>query len=103
METPGERLAYVTDIRRTPANERRVLELARGADHLFCEAAFLERDADHAERKHHLTARQAGELARLAGAHRLTIFHFSPKYEGEEELLRAEAAAAHRPPEEAPP
>jgi len=102
METPGERLAYVTDIRRTPANERRVLELARGADHLFCEAAFLERDADHAERKHHLTARQAGELARLAGARRLTIFHFSPKYEGEEGLLRAEAAASHRPPEEAP-
>ena len=95
METPGQRLAYVTDIRRTPENERGVLELARGADHLFCEAAFLERDADHAERKHHLTARQAGELARLAGARRLTIFHFSPKYEGEEALLREEAAAAH--------
>jgi ribonuclease Z len=94
IETPGERLAYVTDIRRTPENERRVLELARGADHLFCEAAFLERDADHAERKHHLTARQAGELARLAGARRLTIFHFSPKYEGEEGLLREEAATA---------
>jgi ribonuclease Z len=95
METPGERLAYVTDIRRSPGNDGRVLELARDADHLFCEAAFLERDADHAARKHHLTARQAGELARLAGARRLTIFHFSPKYEGEEELLRAEAAAAH--------
>jgi ribonuclease Z len=95
IETPGERLAYVTDIRRSPGNDRRVLELARGADHLFCEAAFLERDADHAARKHHLTARQAGELARLAGARRLTIFHFSPKYEGEEALLREEAAAAH--------
>jgi ribonuclease Z len=95
METAGERLAYVTDIRRTPENERRVLELASGADHLFCEAAFLDRDADHAERKHHLTARQAGEIARLAGARRLTIFHFSPKYEGEEALLREEAAVAH--------
>jgi ribonuclease Z len=98
IETPGERLAYVTDIRRSPGNDRRVLELARGADHLFCEAAFLERDADHAARKHHLTARQAGELGRLAGARRLAIFHFSPKYEGEEELLRAEAAAAHEGP-----
>jgi ribonuclease Z len=95
METPGERVAYVTDIRRSPANDQRVLELARGADHLFCEAAFLERDADHAARKHHLTARQAGELARLAGARRLTIIHFSPNYEGEEEALLAEAAAAH--------
>jgi ribonuclease Z len=94
IETPGLRLAYVTDIRRTPANDRQVLELARDADHLFCEAAFLDRDADHAERKHHLTARQAGELARLAGARRLTVFHFSPKYEREEGELRAEAEAA---------
>jgi ribonuclease Z len=95
IATPGEALAYVTDIRRSPDNDRGVLDLASGADHFFCEAAFLQRDADHAERKHHLTALQAGELARLAGARRLTIFHFSPKYEGEEEALRAEAAAAH--------
>ena len=93
--TPGETLAYVTDIRRSPENDRRVLELARDADHFFCEAAFLQRDADHAERKHHLTARQAGELAREAEARRLTIFHFSPKYEREEALLREEAAEAH--------
>lgn len=95
IATPGETLAYVTDIRRSPENDRSVLELAAGADHLYCEAAFLDRDADHAERKHHLTARQAGELARRAGARRLTIFHFSPKYEREEALLQAEAAQAH--------
>jgi len=98
IATPGETLAYVTDIRRSPENDRRVLELAAGADHLFCEAAFLDRDADHARRKHHLTARQAGELARQAGARRLTIFHFSPKYESEEPLLRAEAVQAHEGP-----
>ena len=95
IATPGETMAYVTDIRRSPENDRRVLELAAGADHLYCEAAFLDRDADHAERKHHLTARQAGELARQAGARHLTVFHFSPKYEREEALVRAEAAAAH--------
>lgn len=95
-ETPGVRIAYVTDLKHTPENEQRVLELARDVDHLYCEAAFLERDADHAERKFHLTARQAGELAGRAGAKRLTIFHFSPKYEGEEMLLQEEAAAAHR-------
>jgi len=95
IATPGATLAYVTDIRRSPENDHRVLELAAGVDHFFCEAAFLDRDADHAERKHHLTARQAGELARQAGARRLTIFHFSPKYGEEEALLREEAAAAH--------
>jgi ribonuclease Z len=98
IATPGQTLAYVTDIRRSPENDRRALELAAGADHFFCEAAFLERDADHARRKHHLTARQAGELARLAGARRLTVFHFSPKYEREEAAVRAEAAAAHEGP-----
>jgi ribonuclease Z len=95
IATPGEILAYVTDVRRSVENDRGVLELAAGADHFFCEAAFLERDADHAERKHHLTAHQAGDLARRAGARRLTVFHFSPKYEREEESLRAEAATAH--------
>ena len=95
IATPGQTLAYVTDIRRSPGNDRNVLELAAGVGHFFCEAAFLDRDADHAERKHHLTARQAGELARQAGARRLTVFHFSPKYGAEEALLRAEAAAAH--------
>lgn len=79
-------------------NDRRVLELAAGAGHLFCEAAFLHRDADHAERKYHLTARQAGDLARRSGARRLTTFHFSPKYEREKALLREEAAAAHEGP-----
>ncbi|HEY6000185.1 MAG TPA: ribonuclease Z, partial [bacterium] len=98
ITAPGAVIAYVTDIRRSAANDRRVLELARGADHFFCEAAFLERDADHAARKHHLTARQAGELARLAGARKLTVFHFSPKYEDEEEAVRAEAEAAHGSP-----
>ena len=70
--------------------------LAREADLLYCEAAFLERDLDHARRKNHLTARQAGELARAAGARRLEIFHFSPKYLDEEDLLLVEADRAHR-------
>jgi len=91
MSTPGTTIAYVTDIKYTDANRRKVIELAREADVLFCEAAFLERDADHARRKHHLTARQAGELARAAAADKLEIFHFSPKYLGEEELLMREA------------
>ena len=62
----------------------------------FCEAGFLEKDRDRAEERAHLTARQAGELARLAKAGRLKIFHFSPKYEKEPEALLQEAEEAFR-------
>jgi len=95
MTTAGTKVAYVTDIGYSPENREKARVLAREVDILFCEAAFLERDLDHARRKNHLTARQAGELARLAGARRLEIFHFSPKYLDEEESLLAEAREAH--------
>lgn len=97
MTAAGTKVAYVTDIGYTQGNREKARALAREVDVLFCEAAFLERDLDHARRKNHLTARQAGELARLAGARRLEIFHFSPKYLDEEDLLLDEARAAHRP------
>ena len=61
---------------------------------LYCEAAFLEEDAHRARERYHLTAAQAGELARRAGARELRIFHFSPKYKGREQDLLDEAAAA---------
>lgn len=92
--TPGQKIAYITDIGYTPANVEKAVALARGADILFIESAFLDEDADLALRKMHLTARQAGEIARLAGVKRFRQFHFSPRYEGQAERLLAEAAEA---------
>ena len=92
--TPGQKIAYVADCRFSPENAQKIVQLAQGADLFFCEAAFLERDRDRAEERSHLTARQAGELAREAGAKKLQIFHFSPKYEKETSLLYREAAEA---------
>jgi ribonuclease Z len=51
-------------------------------------------DAPDAARKYHLTARQAGAIARAAGASVLVPFHFSPRYTGRDTELRAEAQAA---------
>ncbi|CAH2599182.1 Metal-dependent hydrolases of the beta-lactamase superfamily III [Rhodovastum atsumiense] len=95
---PGQRIAYVTDVRFTDANAARIVALARDADVLFIEAGFLDADAAQAARRNHLTAVQAGTLARRAGAKRLVPLHFSTRYSGQEAALRAEAAQAHGVP-----
>ncbi len=87
---PGQKITYVTDTSYTSDNAARIVELARGADYLFIEAGFLEEDAVRAKEKCHLTAHQAGLMARQAGAIRVIPFHFSPKYLGKGERLRAE-------------
>lgn len=91
---PGQRIAYVTDVARTDANVATIVSLARGADLLICETAFLHEDVALARARRHLTARDAGEIAREAGAQRLAPFHLSPRYQGREGELFEEAAAA---------
>ncbi len=92
---PGQKIAYVTDVAWHPDNVTRIIELARNADMLFIETAFLERDAEHGRRKFHLTARQAGEIARAALAGYVIPLHFSPRYVGDDmTCLRAEVSAA---------
>ena len=93
--TPGTRIAYVTDALASPGNCDRIVALARDADALFIEAAFLGEDEDLARRRYHLTAAQAGSLAGRAGARTFTLFHFSPRYRGREAALQEEAEEAY--------
>lgn len=79
--TPGKRLVYATDFSDIEANRQRLIDLARGAHTLFCEATFLECDAQRAQRNAHLTTRACGEIAAAAGVARLVPFHFSRRYE----------------------
>jgi ribonuclease Z len=94
--TPGRTLVYVADVRGSHDNQGKIVELSRGADVLFCEGAFLHEDKERADETYHLTAREAGELARRAEVGRLVVFHFSPKYEGRFAELEQEALQAHR-------
>jgi ribonuclease Z len=92
--TPGQKVAYVTDVADTADNRARISALARDADLLFIEAAFAKEDAAFAQARAHLTTAAAGEIARAAGAKRVEPFHFSTRYEGEDDRMMAEVQAA---------
>lgn len=92
--TSGQRLVYVTDTLYSDENRQKIVALAHDADILFCEAMYLEQDRDYATERHHLTARQAGLLAREANVKELVVFHFSQRYQERPEALYHEAAEA---------
>jgi len=92
--SPGQKITYITDIIGSPENYEKVLKLARKADHLFIEAAFLDCDKEIACKKYHLTAREAGQLAKMAGVRQFTLFHFSPRYNYRAEEIEREAMEA---------
>lgn len=91
---PGEKICYVTDVAFHPANVQHITTLVADATQLFIECVFLDQDAAHAARKHHLTARQAGSIAHAAGVKLVIPFHFSPRYADCEAQLRGEISAA---------
>ena len=89
--SPGQKISYITDVVYSDINKDKIVKLARDSDHLFIEAAFMDKDRKLARNKGHLTARQAGELAARSGAKQFSIFHFSPRYTEQEDLLYHEA------------
>ena len=78
--SPGQAVAFVTDIAFTEDNLESLEAVAKGADTLFIEAFYLgelERDACE---KGHLTAVQAGMIARRLHAGQAFPMHVSPRY-----------------------
>lgn len=93
---PGFRIGYVTDLRYTATNLQALEALLSGVDLLFIECVFLDSQAEHAARKNHLTARQAGMIARRLGARIVMPTHISPRYEGRADELFDELQAARQ-------
>jgi ribonuclease Z len=92
--SPGQKIAYATDVADTPANRKAIVDLTRDADILFLEASFAAEHKEQALERAHLTTTAAGEIARAAGVRRIEPFHFSPRYEGEEERMIGEVMRA---------
>lgn len=79
----GVSLAYTGDTGPAPT----VVELARESDVFLAEATYQDRDT---LTPFHLSARQAGEVAREAGTSQLVLTHLLPSHD--KEVSRAEAA-----------
>ena len=92
----GQKIVYVVDARYDEDNETKIVALARDADVFYCESPYLEVDAEKARDRYHLTARQAGLMARKARVRELVVFHFSSRYTGRGEALEREAMEAFR-------
>jgi ribonuclease Z len=92
--SPGQKITYVTDVISSPENRVKILSLAKGAEHLFIEAAFMDGDNDTAKKKYHLTAKEAGEIAGEASVKRFTLFHYSPRYSHMADEIQREAMDA---------
>jgi ribonuclease BN (tRNA processing enzyme) len=88
----GERrLTFSADCGPNPA----LVEFARDTDLLLIEATLPGPETAAAQRGH-LTAREAGEHGRQAGARRLVITHFSDEFDGQH--LQQEASAGFAGP-----
>jgi ribonuclease Z len=83
----GRKIAYVTDTISDETTRKKIVQLIKGADLFYCEACFLEKDRDKAKVSHHLTAREAGILAREAQVKKLILFHISRRYQEIESSL----------------
>lgn len=87
----GQKISYVTDVSITNANIEKITEFVRDSDTFYCEAYFLDKDADRALQRFHLTAKITGRIAWQAGVKHLVAMHFSPKYRNTSESPEDEA------------
>lgn len=89
--TRGQKISYVVDAAGSEENIGKIISLVRESDVLFIETYFLDQDREKARDRYHLTARDAGRVARLAEVKRLEAMHFSPRYRDHPQALLEEA------------
>ena len=84
IEAEGTVVVYATDIEHgDPALEARLVEAARGADLLICDAQYTPDEYALRQGWGHTTWEHATRLAAEAGVARLCLFHHDPAHDDE--------------------
>ncbi|SNZ06711.1 ribonuclease Z [Persephonella hydrogeniphila] len=86
----GIKISYITDVVFSEENVKKIVNLVRSSDVLYCEAVFLSKDKEQASKVYHLTTDQTAYIAREAGVKKLVVFHFSRRYGNNKEKILKE-------------
>ncbi|MBF0225690.1 MAG: MBL fold metallo-hydrolase [Desulfobacterales bacterium] len=92
----GQKISYISDVIYNSSNFEKIIQLIFDSDVLYIESHFLENENIIAHEKFHLTAKQAGTIAKLSKSKEFHIFHFSPRYMHQRHLLEQEAMQAYQ-------
>jgi len=70
---------------------KKIIPFVKNSDLLISESTFSEEIKEQAKEKNHLTAKQAGEIAKKSNSKQLILTHISQRYDKGEEFLLREA------------
>ncbi len=88
--TPGVKIAYITDLVFSKKNIEKLRKIAKDISILYIEATFLNKDNRRARERFHLTAKQAGFIAKLVNAKKVYPMHISPINTGKYHIVKKE-------------
>lgn len=80
--TKGKKIVFVSDT----AYCKSAVDIAKDADLLVCESTYLSDLEEKAKDYLHLTAEQAGDIAKKAKVKKLILTHFSQRYKDVKEI-----------------
>jgi len=90
----GMHIGYAMDHLASKSNHNKLIKLWQDADEVIIEGFFRDCDKEYAQKHHHSTVKESGNVARLANAKKLTLVHHSRRYFNELEDLLEEGYAA---------
>ena len=86
--TEGDKkISFVLDT----LNNKKIVAFVKESDLLICDSSFDDELKDQAKERLHLTAKQAGEIAKKSKSKKLILTHISQRYEKDLKKLLAES------------